>query len=806
MPPKRIAVDRRAPRGVIGSTYDALTSSENAAVVRSIALFGAAVTFLSSSWGEILLPPRENGTFPDETSEQAKMFLPLVTSLYFEAAVNMTTTLSSLRTSPRKILSDSSETRSLTGSSSFAQLLSRFEVLNAASSAADSPRASPTTKTEPVSAVKLPSISAQTPSKIPRQSQGPTKTRERSSAESSHVSPGRFVTSSRDSPRPRRARTFGVKSPVTPRSHDQLSPRHKSVAERRRMFETTSQEAGETSTPHTSAIPRPNARLAHSKSWQSIKNRRSAPEPHTSSTVASHNPKSVDRNSILNVFSSPRTVPSPRTLVASDDSSGTWRSPLHRPNDSWSSFKHKSYVVTAPDASPSYIKSQYIGTSPHAVQKLPASQANPDDAPDDEFVERSNVLIQDTRRYGWVKNARKIASSLTNTVSVGSSRLRKKSHGSQDTCSQDPSSYVPAMFFKITKDNVPSHTKLPRSRISSLRKKFDYPKGQSTASLPPLKTKHCESVLANAETSSSPSKIPLLKSYTSSDSGDLITPKYGPKSHINRQDQQFKDRPQTPINGRNTEKHVSPLKQRIDLFESLDHRDSTSDASHSFVAKKQPFSNSFNEKSSAVGPVTRFKGNLPRVSASCRRIPSEWSTTSSQDIGVSLCKSPCNSPVTDQVMAEVTEGSPSPQAIDTILEQSAIAQKFLTNEIPPLVLSKPSSLPRVSINPTGFNIDGESGIYPAPAPLFSKPHTTFSRTKHALSRTANRFSLPNTESELELIELLGANRQEQLRSTLFISKAQCELEQPRPVRANELRRIVNLCKHKVRKLSAGRSE
>ncbi|KAF5000483.1 hypothetical protein FDECE_11205 [Fusarium decemcellulare] len=60
MPPKRLYVEkpsRRAPKGFFGSTYDALTSSENAAVVRSIALFGAAVTFLSSSWGEILLPP-----------------------------------------------------------------------------------------------------------------------------------------------------------------------------------------------------------------------------------------------------------------------------------------------------------------------------------------------------------------------------------------------------------------------------------------------------------------------------------------------------------------------------------------------------------------------------------------------------------------------------------------------------------------------------------------------------------------------------------------------------------------------------
>ncbi|CCF44756.1 hypothetical protein CH063_03420 [Colletotrichum higginsianum] len=63
MPPKRIVVERgsprsRQPKGYFRSTYDALTSSENAPVVRSIVVFGAAVTFLSSSWGEFLLPPQ----------------------------------------------------------------------------------------------------------------------------------------------------------------------------------------------------------------------------------------------------------------------------------------------------------------------------------------------------------------------------------------------------------------------------------------------------------------------------------------------------------------------------------------------------------------------------------------------------------------------------------------------------------------------------------------------------------------------------------------------------------------------------
>ncbi|CCC12838.1 unnamed protein product [Sordaria macrospora k-hell] len=45
----------RKSKGFIRSTYDSLTSAENASVVRSIAFFGAAVALLSSSWGEMLV-------------------------------------------------------------------------------------------------------------------------------------------------------------------------------------------------------------------------------------------------------------------------------------------------------------------------------------------------------------------------------------------------------------------------------------------------------------------------------------------------------------------------------------------------------------------------------------------------------------------------------------------------------------------------------------------------------------------------------------------------------------------------------
>ncbi|KAI2602516.1 hypothetical protein GGR54DRAFT_644932 [Hypoxylon sp. NC1633] len=55
MAPKRVA--GRANKGYISFTYEALTSPENASVVRSVALFGAAVAFLASPWSELVLPP-----------------------------------------------------------------------------------------------------------------------------------------------------------------------------------------------------------------------------------------------------------------------------------------------------------------------------------------------------------------------------------------------------------------------------------------------------------------------------------------------------------------------------------------------------------------------------------------------------------------------------------------------------------------------------------------------------------------------------------------------------------------------------
>ncbi|KAF5544451.1 hypothetical protein FMEXI_6564 [Fusarium mexicanum] len=700
----------------------------------------------------------------------------------------MSTHSSSRKNSPRKFVSESSDTRSLT-SSKFAQLLSKFEVLEAVSSVGSAPLSS--LKARPTSAIKVTSTIEQTSSSASKpSSHASTRRRERGSTGSSHVSSDRFAPSSQEPPRTRRVKTFGTQSPMISTRNANSKARQKSVAERRIMFEAADQQAQiEASSPTRTSIPRSPSKLAHSKSWQSIKTRRSAADPGPDDAPTT--PTSVH---IAKTFSpTSRTLPSPRTLLASDDPFGTWRSPLNRPDDSWTSFKRNSLVMGAPDASPSYIKSQYTEVTPSSEQAVSTSRFKLDDVRDDVFVEKNNSTIEETRQNGWVRNARKIASSLSNTVSVGSSSLRRKSPESHDAPSQPQSSNNGLMSF----------------RISNLRKQFDQLKDQPVASVAPLETKRRESILTKTSASSSPSKHPLLGYSDSSESEILNAPKFRSKSYASRGSRATVESPQTPVGRRNTEKHISPLKQKIDLFESLDRQVPSFDSPRPIETGKQYMFKINKRKSSVVGPLRSFKGTLRRISTSYRRIPSEWSTTSSRDIAPSQNRGSDEDTVVQggQSVESANDEPLSPHSIDALPSQPVLGQTFLTNEIiSPLSLENPSSLPRSSITQAGFNMDGEAGLSVAPPPLFAEPQRRFSHTKHALARAANRFSLPDIEKELELIELLENDHQPVPAHNTLVSKVVCQLEQPRPVRANELKRLVTLCKEKVRKMSGGRSE
>ena len=153
----------------------------------------------------------------------------------------MTSPLLSSRNSPRKIISENSDTRSPV-SSRLSQLVSKFEFLDAVASVGNSPRALPNSKL--VTAISPPSIVGLTASKTSKwKSQGPATTRERSSIDS-RFSPVRFATSSLEPALTRRAQTFGTKSPVVPISNADTKSRQKSVAERRMIFEAASEQPG----------------------------------------------------------------------------------------------------------------------------------------------------------------------------------------------------------------------------------------------------------------------------------------------------------------------------------------------------------------------------------------------------------------------------------------------------------------------------------------------------------------------------------------------------------------------------------
>ncbi|PGH11191.1 hypothetical protein AJ79_05033 [Helicocarpus griseus UAMH5409] len=47
---------QQEPSGFLSSAYRSITASENATVVRSVVVFGAAVAFLHSSFSELLIP------------------------------------------------------------------------------------------------------------------------------------------------------------------------------------------------------------------------------------------------------------------------------------------------------------------------------------------------------------------------------------------------------------------------------------------------------------------------------------------------------------------------------------------------------------------------------------------------------------------------------------------------------------------------------------------------------------------------------------------------------------------------------
>ncbi|KAM0428163.1 hypothetical protein ACHAPT_007063 [Fusarium lateritium] len=737
----------------------------------------------------------------------------------------------------RNIVSDALEARGRIPGNTFAQLVSKFEILDAMSSASNRRDSHAPPKAMPASVVASSAIVGHSPWKP--SAQGSTKTRDRSSTDSSLISPGCFIPPKQTS-RARRSQTLETKPPIAPTKVETAKPRQKSVAERRKLFEMPSDVSGmlpidltqlmdndsdrdiAPSTPiRTSTSVRSPSKLAHSKSWKSMKTSLSILESHLESTTppspsgtasqARHAP-SRDQDSTSTLLPASSTEEYPSRPLAPEDPFGAWKAPIIHPDERWMALKRDSFAVTAFDTSPSYIKSQYIEPEPHVAHSPLKSNDNLDSVHGPLGAEKQHSM-EETRQQGWVQNARKMAYSLSNSMSAETTKVA--SSQSPESTRNSLDAFNAFRSFQFTRTGTLRRSNLPRSRISSLRKKFDLPKSETVSFLPVLETKQPETASGNADKSDWRPKLSLPKSATTSDLGTTASLASRSKSYAPRWRKQAAHRPQTPAQRRKTEHNVSPLKQKIDLFESLDHQNPAFSSPKMAPTKKRSVFGSSKASTVGPGPLKGLRGTLRRISTSYRKSPSEWSTTSSRpasgsqhsisDIAGSTGKVP--------TLANSEKGSLSPHTIESIPERPVLGQTRLENEISPLDLGKRTSMQQASLPRTGLNVDGESGpsqvmAAAAPAPLFSESQSSrFFRTKIPLVRTADRFSLPDFGNNDEEAGVFGASHyQHPPGRGLLISKAHCRLEQPKPVRANELRRLVGICKQKVRKLSAGGSE
>ncbi|KAL2682477.1 hypothetical protein Neosp_006928 [[Neocosmospora] mangrovei] len=623
----------------------------------------------------------------------------------------------------RNIISDGSEDPSLMTGNTFAQLVSKFEILDAMSSASprrDShvpPRAVPAPP-----AVASSAIIGHSPLKT-----SVFQSRDRSSTDSSLISPGCFAPPRRTTPRPRRAQTFETKAPVTPATVEGAKPRQKSVAERRKMFETKDDTPGELltltqllgnvtdrdaapSTPvRTYAGPRLTSKLAHSKSWKSIKTSRSIPESHLESTtppppssnatdkVQRHLP-SHDQDSASTLLpASSADDYSPHPFVAPEEPFGTWSKPIIHPDERWMALKRESFAVTAFDTSPSYVKSQYI--EPELEFPRTSLKSNGNISPDHRRDGPENGHSMDqTVQHGWVQNAQKMAHTMSSPALVGTAKPGLSQPRESPRISADAINAFRS--FQFTRTGAFRRSNLPRSRISSLRKKFDLPKSDSVSSLPALATRRREADSNKTEDSDWPSKLSLPKSATNPNLGTMASLTSRSKSFAPRWREKCVRQPQTPPQRRKTEHNVSPLKQKIDLFESLDREKPASNPAKLNPTKKRSVLGSPRTNTSGSGPFKGLRKTLRRISTSCRKSTSEWSTTSSRPGSGSQhsIQDIPREPVKRGAIADSELDSLSPGTIESIPERPVLGQTRLENEISPLIWSLEITLKKLTFS------------------------------------------------------------------------------------------------------------
>ncbi|KAH7121962.1 hypothetical protein B0J13DRAFT_160924 [Dactylonectria estremocensis] len=683
-----------------------------------------------------------------------------------------------------------------------AQLLSRFEALDTRPLATQRPGSiAASESTSKISLSHLPSGN-RIADCANESSNGEGSDRNKSSSDSSCISPGQLTLRGGPLPQLLRSKTLEATSPTTLLNPCELGARHKSVAERRRVFEV---DKGVTMMSRSSITAPSPSKAAQSISLQTKRTRLS------------------DQRQLANTTQSP-----PLGLYASP--SQEQQTPTPQP---WQAFQYQTpsptkylpsprFQTPARDLAlgtetiykphqdrsrrhPNYDSSDAASSSTNAV-----SIARPQDTPQGPYstvlATRVRPMVsssskhhiagekwsssQAARHQTWMENASKIASSL----SLSASTSDRESVPQPPKCKHQEQPYLGSnSLAKPTVAEVGQTVDpmVSQSTILSLRQKFDLPKSATLSSLSFDWRKRRDT--APVKTSIQGLAPSLKKSATTAGLGTMDRLEW-PSYDVEKQGNRKLRKSESNLGRWNSRDSDSPLTEKIGLFESLGRQshDTKRLLNTPRMASKKSREIPRREHPHAVRRTFR------RISASCKRSSSERSTTSSQDPFVLNYKSSDG----EDSASRDTELQLLPDSVRSRSEQASFCRADSS--------AGKRAIPCRSLVRPVLNVDGEGELYHPLAersPLAKIPCSSFryrlspSTARYMSNRgfTANNAMQPGPHSR--------ARRIISRSSGPFVSRAYCTLEQPRPVRANELRRLASLCKDRVvRRMSSRHGE
>ncbi|KAF7552366.1 hypothetical protein G7046_g7435 [Stylonectria norvegica] len=841
MPPKRLYVEkpsRHAPKGIFGSTYETLTSSENAAVVRSIAVFGlmgrdpaaASVNYSRSVKrrpGRLANHAKQHNTCTLDESAMAAVAAPFAPS-------EGQTSKNHMR-------------RSRAARSSLAELVSKFEILDAMS-AVEQAQPQTVVFTTKIQSYSTPSVHRQSAPKIKHiPAHSFQRTEDSNSTRSSRVSPQDAMSPTRrwfprqeESPLPE---TF-----EQPKQSPGPGRRQKLIAERRKIFEVDTSSTAAPIPMKKGSSARSPTDLPRSKTWQTINSnasaRRQSKDDASSTTIS-------PASTICDELYSP-TEYKTETGVSKGTSSGqpkksTSRSlrlsgPLPKmPITPNAGRQGRPSIITRSLAKPQEsdawgfrdfndrIKS-YASLSGSLSRYKGAEQPTPSlsrgytksvGKSTTRLIDEKTSPGSDIRRSDWVES---LQAGHPLLVTKGDKDLGNeyRNQSYQQQAQYDPNGSRTSELLSRGNSNPVLTSKIPRSRISSLRQRFDLTRGvpHTLATFSGKKRRDT----TPAEEKLSTWKPRLQKSATTPALGGLGFLRQKTRSHETAEGLS-KQRVYSV-------KETSPLREKIGLFESLSRQGldgETSSCSPKAASSDRPLLSEYRRKLSGMGKSNHMKGALRRLSASWKRRSSERSSGSQQDSLLLGCND-----TRDTWWVKRDSVATSKAAARRMPPSSGRLRSHATSsdgrETPRQAFPQgdPSS-PRErkhgnrqsdhsSLAAQGMNVNGESGLRistrgsPSKASLSERRlYQKATCVIHPLGVeeefVSRRFSI--SESVRDEVELTRAQTRRRISRSggPFVAKSYCALEQPKPIRANELKRLVSLCKEKVvRRISSGHGD